>query len=104
MADPIRIRAKRINDGVTEVVVLMPHPMETGLGLDPSGRGRDAHYISDVEVSLGDRAVLRARLSIAVSKDPLISFRFRGGAAGDRVNVTWTDNLGDQGAGSALIV
>ncbi|WP_296807544.1 thiosulfate oxidation carrier complex protein SoxZ [Thiocapsa sp.] len=102
MADPIRIRAKS-NNGLTEVMVLMPHPMETGLGLDASGRGRRAHYISDVEVNLGDRTVLRARLSIAVSKDPLISFRFKGGQPGDRIDVTWTDNLGDRGAGSASI-
>jgi sulfur-oxidizing protein SoxZ len=102
MADPIRIRA-RGKDGITEVTVLMPHPMETGLGLDASGRGRRAHYISDVEVSLGDRAVLRARLSIAVSKDPLISFRFKGGETGDRIDVVWTDNLGEQGVGSASI-
>ncbi|NCC29661.1 MAG: thiosulfate oxidation carrier complex protein SoxZ [Gammaproteobacteria bacterium] len=103
MADPIRIRA-RSNGGITEVMVLMPHPMETGLGLDASGRGRRAHYISDVEIKLGDRTVLRARLSIAVSKDPLISFRFKGGGAGDRIGVTWTDNFGDQGSGSASIV
>lgn len=103
MADPIRIRARSKN-GITEVMVLMLHPMETGLGLDASGRGRRAHYISDVEIKLGDRTVLRARLSIAVSKDPLISFQFKGGEAGDRIGVTWTDNLGDQGAGSALIV
>ncbi|RKT47268.1 thiosulfate oxidation carrier complex protein SoxZ [Thiocapsa rosea] len=103
MADPIRIRA-RSNDGITEVMVLMPHPMETGLGLDASGKGRRAHYISDVEVKLGDRTVLQARLSIAVSKDPLIAFRFKGGEPGDRLNVTWTDNVGDLGTGSASIL
>ncbi|MFB1487624.1 MULTISPECIES: thiosulfate oxidation carrier complex protein SoxZ [unclassified Thiocapsa] len=103
MADPMRIRA-RSNDGMTDVMVLMPHPMETGLGLDATGRGRRAHYISDVEVRLGERSVLRAHLSIAVSKDPLISFRFKGGAPGDRIDVTWKDNFGDQGAGSASIV
>jgi sulfur-oxidizing protein SoxZ len=103
MDDPIRIRA-RSSEGITEVMVLMPHPMETGLGLDASGRGRRAHHISGVEVKLGARTVLRARLSIAVSKDPLISFRFKGGEPGDRIDVTWTDNLGGQGAGSASIV
>lgn len=103
MADPIRIRA-RSKDGITEVMVLMAHPMETGLGLDASGRGRRARYISDVEIKLGDRTVLRARLSIAVSKDPLISFRFKGANPGDRIDVAWSDNLGDRGTGSASIV
>ncbi|EGV17186.1 thiosulfate oxidation carrier complex protein SoxZ [Thiocapsa marina] len=102
MADPIRIRAKS-NDGITEVMLLMLHPMETGLGVDASGRGRRAHYIRDVEVNLGDRTLLRARLSIAVSRDPLIAFRFKGGSKGDRINVLWTDNLGERGAGSASI-
>jgi sulfur-oxidizing protein SoxZ len=101
--DPIRIRAKS-KGGMTEVMVLMLHPMDTGLGLDAAGGARAAHHISDVEIRVGERVVLRSRFSIAVSKDPLISFRFKGGEPGDRISVTWTDNRGDRGTGAASIV
>jgi sulfur-oxidizing protein SoxZ len=101
MSDPIRIRARMKND-VTEVTVLMPHPMETGLRVEPSGSPVPAHYITDVTVWAGQRKVFGARLVIAVSKDPLLTFRFRGGAAGETIRVTWRDNLGEQRSGEAV--
>ena len=30
-----------------------------------------------------------------VSKDPYLAFKFKGGAKGDKISVTWTDNKGD---------
>jgi sulfur-oxidizing protein SoxZ len=101
MSDPIRIRARMKND-VTEVTVLMPHPMETGLRVEPSGSPVAAHYITDVTVWAGQRKVFGARLGIAVSKDPLLTFRFRGGAPGETIRVTWRDNRGEQRSGEAV--
>jgi sulfur-oxidizing protein SoxZ len=94
MTDPIRIRARSKGD-LTEVLVLMPHPMETGLRKDAAGALVEAHFITDVRVTTGGRTVLDARMSIAVSQDPLLGFRFRGGRPGDRISVTWTDNKGE---------
>jgi sulfur-oxidizing protein SoxZ len=102
MTDPIRIRAKA-KDRVTDVVVLMPHPMETGLRKDAAGALIDAHYITEVQVSVAGRTVLEAQMSIAVSRDPLMSFRFRGGQAGDPITVTWTDNRGNRRTDEAII-
>lgn len=93
MADAIRIRV-RLKDDVAEAHVLMPHPMETGFREDSNGHAIDAHYITDVRIAVAGRPVLNARMSIAVSADPLLSFRFRGGRVGDRVTVAWTDNEG----------
>ena len=95
VAEPIRIRARH-RDGLTEVLLLMPHPMETGLRKDDSGSFVAAHYITDVRVAADGRTVLQARLSQAVSQDPLLSFRYRGGKPGDRLQVHWTDSRGDQ--------
>ena len=92
---PIRIRA-RLHEGFTEVHVLMPHPMETGLRTDAAGQRVAAHHITDVRISVAGRPALTARMSFAVSQDPLLSFRFKGARVGDRVNVVWTDNQGDQ--------
>jgi sulfur-oxidizing protein SoxZ len=92
---PIRIRA-RLNGDMTEVTMLLAHPMETGLRKDGSGALVAAHYITDVRVAAEGRVVLEARLSQAVSQDPLISFRFRGGKQGGLIAVSWTDSQGDQ--------
>ena len=94
-AIPIRIRAKAVH-GLTEVLLLMPHPMETGMRKDDSGAFVAAHFITDVQVALEGRSVLEARLSQAVSQDPLLSFRFRGGAPGQLLRVSWTDSRGDR--------
>lgn len=95
MAEPIRIRA-RSKDGLTDVLLLMPHPMETGLRKSDSGGFVPSDYITEVRVVVEGRTVLEARMSQAVSRDPLLSFRFRGGQAGERIQVSWTDSQGDR--------
>ena len=99
---PIRIRAA-LRDGVVHVRVLMPHPMETGLRLDPVAGLVPAHHISDVKVTLGERTVFAARLSIAMSRDPLLEFRFAGAHAGQRLRATWADSGGQVRSDEALI-
>jgi sulfur-oxidizing protein SoxZ len=89
--------------GVTEVHVLMPHPMETGFRYDEAGQHVPRHHITEVNVTLGPRTVFAARLGYAVSRDPLIVFRFRGGEAGQLLRVTWTDSRGEQRSGQAVI-
>ena len=92
---PIRIRA-RLKDGVAEIHVLMPHPMETGMRTDDTGQLVAAHHITDVKISVAGRPALEARMSMAVSQDPLLSFRFKGARLGDQIRVVWTDNRGEQ--------
>ena len=99
---PIRIRA-RVTGELTEVTMLVVHPMETGLRKDASGAQIPAHYITDLSVGTEGRTVLEARMSQAVARDPLISFRFRGGRRGDRITVNWTDSSGAQRQGDAIV-
>jgi sulfur-oxidizing protein SoxZ len=101
-APPIRIRA-RARQGTTEVHVLMPHPMETGMRVDDAGQVVPLHHITDVAVTLGERSVFSARMSMAVSRDPLLVFRFRGGEAGQRLRVSWIDSRGDRRSDDAVI-
>jgi sulfur-oxidizing protein SoxZ len=102
MADPMRIRAT-MKDGVTDVRVLMAHPMETGFRKDASGKIVPAHYINDVKATSGGRTVLTARWGQAISQNPYLQFRFKGAKAGDKVTVTWTDNTGDTRTDEAAI-
>ncbi len=102
MADPMRIRASN-KDGVTEVRVLMSHPMESGARKDASGAAIPAHYIQNLEATSGGKTVLQAQFSGAVSQNPFLSFKFKGGNKGDKVNVKWTNNKGESRTGEATI-
>ena len=102
MADPMRIRAQ-VKDDVTDVRVLMAHPMETGFRKDSSGKTIPAHFISDVKATSAGRTVLSAKWGQAISQNPFLQFRFRGAKAGDKVVVTWTDNKGDTRTDEAVI-
>jgi len=94
MGDPMRLRAQ-VKDGLTDVRVLMSHPMETGLRKDTAGKIIPALFINDVKVTSGGKTVLTAKWGQAISQNPYLQFRFKGAKAGDKVVVTWTDNTGD---------
>jgi sulfur-oxidizing protein SoxZ len=81
--------------GVTEIRVLMAHPMETGQRKGPDGKLVPAHFIQNVTVKLNGKAVVEAQISQAVSRNPVFSFRVKGGAKGDKVEVSWLDNHGE---------
>lgn len=102
MADPMRIRAAS-KDGVTEVRVLMSHPMETGQRKDASGATIPAHYIKDLEATHNGKLVLKSQFSGSVSQNPFLSFKFKGGAKGDKVAVKWVDTKGDSRTDEATI-
>jgi sulfur-oxidizing protein SoxZ len=94
MGNPMKIRASA-KDGQTEVKVLMNHEMETGLRKDSSGAPIPAHYITDVVTKLNGKTVMQAQWGQSVSKNPFMAFKVKGGAPGDKVSITWTDNKGD---------
>ena len=95
MSGPTRIRATSTG-GETEVKILMSHDMETGLRKEATGALVPAHHITEVTVTHNGRVVLSAQFGTAVSKNPYLQFRFRGGAKGDTVGVRWLDNLGER--------
>jgi sulfur-oxidizing protein SoxZ len=94
MGNPMKIRAT-VKDGVTEVKVLMQHVMETGLRKETDGTVVPAWYITDVKALHKEKVVLLAQFGQSVSKNPYLSFRFKGGAVGDKITISWVDNTGD---------
>lgn len=91
---PIRLRAVR-KDGHTEVRAVMFHPMETGQRKDGAGQRIPPHHIVRIQVERNGVAVLTAETGGSLSENPFFGFRLSGGAAGDRIRLNWTDNLGD---------
>jgi len=102
MADPMKIRANLVGDS-TEVKVLMNHEMETGQRKDAQGQPIPAWFIQSVTATYNGKTVLAAQWGPAVSKNPFLSFKFKGGAKGEKVTITWIDNRGDQRTDEATI-
>ena len=99
----IKMRAKS-KDGVTTVKALISHSMETGLRKDKkTGKKIPAHFIQEVVCEHKGNTVLTANWSGAISKNPYLSFRFTGAAAGDTLKLSWVDNKGEKDSAEATV-
>lgn len=103
MTGVIKIRAKE-KDGVTQVKALMKHPMETGTRKDrKTGELIPAHYIQEVTANYNGKTVMKANWGPAVSKNPYVSFKFKGAKKGDKIKINWVDNKGESASEEAVI-
>lgn len=99
----IKIRAWMSGDRATVKAILF-HPMETGLRKDKStGKVIPAHYITEVKCVHNGKNVLTCLWGPSVSKNPFLSFRFKGAKKGDTLNISWVDNKGQSATGTAKI-
>jgi sulfur-oxidizing protein SoxZ len=46
---------------------------------------------------------MTAEWGVAISKNPYLSFRFKGGKVGDTVKLSWADNTGESDSAEATI-
>ena len=102
MASTIRVRATATGD-TTEVQALIQHPMDTGLVKDAQGQIVPAHFIQQLTIKCAGKSVFVADWGTAVSKDPYVTFAFKGGNKGDDLKISWTDNKGQSDSLTAKI-
>ena len=102
MGNPMKIRAAN-KDGVTEVKVLISHEMETGQRKDSAGAVVPAWFIKELTAKHNDKVVLSGEFGSSVSKNPYLAFKFKGGAKGDKIVVSWSDSKGDTRTDEAVI-
>jgi sulfur-oxidizing protein SoxZ len=95
MAEAIKIRAL-LQGEIADIRILMQHPMETGLRKDDKGQTTPAHFIQNFAVSLNGKPLIDGQLNTSISKNPLFTFRARGIKSGDKLLVSWQDNIGDK--------
>ncbi len=93
MSDQIKIRAQ-IQGEITDLRILMQHPMETGQRKDEKGQTLPMHFIQTFSVLHNGKLRIDGQLNTSVSKNPLFTFKARGIKAGDKISVNWTDNNG----------
>ena len=103
MASSIRVKTS-LRDGLATVRAIIRHPMHTGYEFDKeAGKLIPAHYIETVTVHHGDRLMLQCEWGRAISANPYLSFIFTGAKSGDKLHISWTDNLGGSDAIEATI-
>ena len=94
MAGAMKARAT-MKDGITDIRVLMNHPMETGQRKDSSGKPIPLHFIQNLTVKVNGKTVIEGQISQAVSRNPVFSFRVKGAKSGDKIEISWLDNKGE---------
>lgn len=98
-----KIRTKTQN-GVTDVLVLVSHPMETGLRVDPKTKEKvPPHFIQKMSFFLDGKEVASSDLGTAVAKDPLIGIKLKGAKPGAKLKITWSDNKGESASEETTI-
>jgi len=102
MSEASRIRAQVQGDKTT-VRVLVSHEMESGQRKDAAGKTVPAWFIQNINATHNGKVVMSAQWGPAVSKNPYLQFAFKGGKAGEKVIVSWTDNKGDKRSDEAVI-
>jgi sulfur-oxidizing protein SoxZ len=98
----MKMRAKLTGD-VAEVKLIISHPMETGRKKDDFGQIIPAHFIQLVTVTLNDKPVLEMQWGTGISKNPYLTFHLKGAKVGDKITVTWHDNLGKTASGEIAV-
>ncbi len=103
MAKSIKVRAK-VKGGTTVVKTLISHPMETGMRKNKkTGKKFPAEFIQEVTCTHNGKNVLTADWGTAISKNPYLSFQFKGAKSGDKLKVSWKDNKGKSDSVEAKI-
>jgi sulfur-oxidizing protein SoxZ len=97
----IRIRN---NDGQTEVLVLIDHPMVAGASPSEAGGGTGSpDYVESMIFALNGTEVAELGTGPGVSTNPLAAIRLPKARSGDTVTVRWTDNRGRTGSAAATV-
>ncbi|MBL8418799.1 MAG: thiosulfate oxidation carrier complex protein SoxZ [Dechloromonas sp.] len=95
MADAIKIRAQ-VQGEITDIRILMQHPMETGQRKDEKGDAVPVNFIQTFSVLHNGKLLIDGQLNTSISKNPLFAFKARGIKAGDKLTVAWNDSAGDK--------
>ena len=70
MADAIKIRAQ-VQGEITDIRILMQHPMETGQRKDEKGETVPANFIQTFSVLHNGKQLIDGQLNTSISRNPL---------------------------------
>jgi sulfur-oxidizing protein SoxZ len=99
----MRMSAK-LKDNVTEVKMIINHPMETGRKKDDFGVLIPAHFVQLATVTLNGKTLLDMQWGTGIAKNPYLTFHVKGAKIGDKLIANWADNLGQTGTGETEVI
>lgn len=89
----IKIRTKRWQ-GNTQIRTLITHPMENGRNKDQHEEVIPAHHIQELWIEYKASKIMTCHMAGSISKNPYFDFLLKGGEVGDKIVISWIDNLG----------
>ena len=99
----MKIKAK-FKDDVVKVKVQMKHDMTTyDQAAKKTGNKEDANFITRITASVNGKIVYEVSTSQFLSKNPILKFKFKGAAKGDKVEMTWVDRKANTKTGSTKV-
>lgn len=102
MSDNIKMRAQ-LNNGVTELKVLISHPMDTGRKKNDANELIPAHFVQLLTIKLNDKTVIDMQWGTGISKNPYLTCYLQNAKLGDTISVVWLDNLGETSSDSVAV-
>ena len=102
MSENIKMRAQ-LNNGITELKVLISHPMETGRKKNDANELIPAHFVQLVTIKLNGHIVIEMQWGTGIAKNPYLTCYLDNAKLNDKISVEWEDNLGQSGADNVLV-
>ncbi len=98
----MKLRAK-LKDNVTEVKAIIIHPMHTGRGNDDFDKIIPAHFIQLIDLTLNGKPIMQIQCGTGIAKNPYLTCYVDGAKIGDKISLTWHDNLGKTSSGEIVV-
>lgn len=101
----MKVRAKQLKQSaVVQVKAIITHPMHTGRGKDDVGEIIPAHFIQIITIKHNDQPAVNMQLGTGIAKNPYLTFHLNDAKLGDKVTVSWSDNLGNTGSKETQVI
>lgn len=101
----MKIRAKLLADNqITQVKAIITHPMHTGRGEDSAGQLIPAHFVQLITITHNDKPAIEMQLGTGISKNPYLTFHLNHAKLGDKVVISWHDNLGKSDQAETTVI
>jgi len=99
----MKIKAKLKGD-IVKVKALAKHEMSTyNQAEKKTGDRNNANFITHISATVNGKVIFDASTSQFLSKNPIFKFQFKGGAKGDKIEMTWVDKKGNTKTDSSKI-
>jgi len=107
-ASSMKMRARLMDERspgkpVTELKIIILHPMRTGRSKNDDGQLLPAHFMQLMQVVLNGQVIIDVQTGTGISRNPYFTFYIQEAKVGDVIAVNWQDNLGYEGHGRVTV-